>query len=161
MHNKEALPCVQRYSWWVQAVSGSIHSFWHNKEVLACVRSWTMWVPTFSLSMYVPLPMLSFVDNVDHVAPRAPGRWTTARPRKGTTRRQGRLGSCFPRGGEYDCMRVYWFVCHRQRITAGVGLWVSRGMARPAMGVRWGGEACAAAQPAAGRRGQAVPPALV
>jgi hypothetical protein len=27
---------------------------------------------------------------------------------------------------------------------------VSRGMARPAMGVRWGGEACAAAQPAAG-----------
>ena len=37
----------------------------------------------------------------------------------------------------------------------------SRGMARPAMGVRWGGEACAAAQPAAGRREQAVPPALV
>ena len=34
-------------------------------------------------------------------------------------------------------------------------------MARPAMGVRWGGEACAAAQPAAGRRQQAVPPALV
>ena len=39
--------------------------------------------------------------------------------------------------------------------------WVSRGMARPAMGVRWGGEACAAAEPAAGRREQAVPPALV
>ena len=33
-------------------------------------------------------------------------------------------------------------------------------MARPTMGVRWGGEACAAAQPAAGRREQAVPPAL-
>ena len=29
-------------------------------------------------------------------------------------------------------------------------VWVSRGMARPAMGVRWGGEACAAAQPATG-----------
>ena len=29
---------------------------------------------------------------------------------------------------------------------------MSRGMARPAMGVRWGGEACAAAQPAAGGR---------
>ena len=28
------------------------------------------------------------------------------------------------------------------------------------MGVRWGGEACAAAQPAAGRREQAVPPAF-
>ena len=34
-------------------------------------------------------------------------------------------------------------------------------MARPAMGVQWGGEACAAAQPAAGRREQVVPPALV
>ena len=83
------------------------------------------------------------------------------RPRKGTTRRQGRLGSCFPRGGEYDCTRVYWFVCHRRRITAGVDVWVSRGMARPAMGVRSGGEAYAAAQPAARRRQQAVPPALV
>ena len=31
---------------------------------------------------------------------------------------------------------------------------MSRGMARPAMGVRSGGEACAAAQPAAGRREQ-------
>ena len=77
------------------------------------------------------------------------------------TQRQGRLGNCFPRGGEYDCRRVYWFVCRRRRITAGVGLWVSIGMARPAMGVWWGGEACAAAQPAAGRREQAVPPALV
>ena len=62
-----------------------------------------------------------FLDHVDHAAPRAPGRWTTARPRKGTTRRQGRLSSCFPREGDYDCMRVYWFVCRRQRITAGVG----------------------------------------
>ena len=34
-------------------------------------------------------------------------------------------------------------------------------MARTAMGVRWGGEACAAAEPAAERREQAVPPALV
>ena len=34
-------------------------------------------------------------------------------------------------------------------------------MARPAMGVQWGSEACATAQPAAGRREQAVPPALV
>ena len=41
------------------------------------------------------------------------------------------------------------------------GTVVSRGMARPVMGVRWGGEACAAAQPAAGRREQAVPPAFV
>ena len=34
-------------------------------------------------------------------------------------------------------------------------------MARLAMGVWWGGEACVAAQPAAGRREQAVPPTLV
>ena len=34
-------------------------------------------------------------------------------------------------------------------------------MARPAMGVWWGGEACAAAQPAAGRRDQAARPALL
>ena len=63
----------------------------------------------------------SVVDHIDHAAPRAPRWWTTARPRKGMTRRQGRLGSCFPRGGEYDCTRVYWFVCRRRRITAGVG----------------------------------------
>ena len=34
-------------------------------------------------------------------------------------------------------------------------------MARPMMGVQWGGEACAAAEPAAGRREQAVPPVPV
>src|SRR3954463_10683663 len=28
----------------------------------------------------------SFLDHVDHAARRAPRRWTTARPRKGTTR---------------------------------------------------------------------------
>ena len=38
---------------------------------------------------------------------------------------------------------------------------MSRGMARPAMEVRWGGEACAAAQPAAGRKEQAVSTVLV
>ena len=84
-----------------------------------------------------------------------------ARPRKGMTRRQGRLGSCFPCGGEYDYTRVYWFICPRRRIIAGVAVWVSRGMARPGMGVRWGGEACAAAQLTAGRREQAVPSVLV
>ena len=62
-----------------------------------------------------------FLDHVDHAAPRAPGRWTMARPRKGTTRRQGRLDSCFPCGGEYDCMRVYWFVYRRRKIIGGVG----------------------------------------
>ena len=44
----------------------------------------------------------SWVDIVDHVAPRAPGQWTTVRPRKGTTRSRGRRGSGCPRGEEYE-----------------------------------------------------------
>ena len=42
------------------------------------------------------------VDHVDHAAPRAPRRWTTARPRKGTTRSHGRRDSGCPRGEEYE-----------------------------------------------------------
>ena len=30
----------------------------------------------------------SFVDNIEHAVPRTPARWTTARPRKGMTRRR-------------------------------------------------------------------------
>ena len=55
--------------------------------------------PAVSLSTYSPFRCMLVVDHVDQAAPRAPGRWTTARPRKGMTRRQGRLGFCFPRGG--------------------------------------------------------------
>ena len=40
----------------------------------------------------------SVVDHIDHAAPRAPRRWTTVRPRKGTTRSRGRRGSGCPRG---------------------------------------------------------------
>ena len=126
VRNKEALPCVRRYNWWVRAVSGSIHSFRRNKEVPACVRPWTMWVPTVSLSMYIPLLMLSFVDNIDHVVPRTLAQWTTVRPRMGMT----------------------W----RRRSHSSGGMLVSRGMAWPAVGVVGGGEACAAAQPATGGR---------
>ena len=100
---------MPRYSWWVPAIIGRIHSLWRNKEVLACVRPWTMWIPTVGLSMYIPLLMLSFVDNVDHAVPRTPARWTTARPRKGMT----------------------W----RWRNQNRGGMWVSRGMAWPAVGV--------------------------
>ena len=49
---------------------------------------------------------MSFVDHVDQAAPRAPWRWTTARPRKGTTRSRGRLGNGCPRGGEYEGLLV-------------------------------------------------------
>src|SRR3954464_9580893 len=44
----------------------------------------------------------SFLDHVDQAARRAPRRWTTARPRKGTTRSRGRRGSGSPRGEEYE-----------------------------------------------------------
>src|SRR4051812_2108676 len=44
----------------------------------------------------------SFLDHVDHAAQRAPGRWTTARPRKGTTRSRGRRDSVSPREEEYE-----------------------------------------------------------
>ena len=64
---------------------------------------------------------MSAVDHIDQAALRAPGRWTMARPKKGMTQSQGRLDSCFPRIEEYDYTRVYWFVCRRRRIIAGVG----------------------------------------
>ena len=44
----------------------------------------------------------SFLDHVDYTVPRAPGRWTTARPRKGMTRSRGRRGSGSPHGEEYE-----------------------------------------------------------
>ena len=88
------------------------------------MRPWTMWVLTISLSMYIPLPMLSFVDNIDDTVPRTPAQWTTARPRKGMTQR-------------------------RRSHNSG-GMWVSRGMAWLAVGVVGDGKACAAAQPATG-----------
>ena len=36
--------------------------------------------PAVSLSPHSLLPMVSFVDHVDHTAPRAPGWWAKARP---------------------------------------------------------------------------------
>ena len=44
----------------------------------------------------------SFLDHVDHAAPRAPRRWTTAMPRKGTTQSRGSRGSGSPRVEEYE-----------------------------------------------------------
>ena len=43
-----------------------------------------------------------WMDIVDHAAPRAPGRWMTARARKGMTQIRGRRGSGSPRGEEYE-----------------------------------------------------------
>ena len=69
------------------------------------------WVPTVRwrnhyFARIVYGRWMSFVDHVDQAAPRAPWRWTTARPRKGTTRSRGRLGNGCPRGGEYEGLLV-------------------------------------------------------
>ena len=58
--------------------------------------------PAVSLSTIVLFRWKSFLDHVDHTAPRAPGRWTTTRPRKGTTRSRGRCSSGSPRREEYE-----------------------------------------------------------
>ena len=58
--------------------------------------------PAVRLPCIVLFRWKSFLDHIDHAVPRAPGWWTTARPRKGTTRSQGRSGSGSPRGEEYE-----------------------------------------------------------
>ena len=70
---------IQRPFRWVPAVR------WRNHYFARTVHGRWMW----------------FVDHVDQAAPRAPWRWTTARPRKGATRSRGRRGSGCPRGEEY------------------------------------------------------------
>ena len=115
VRNKEALPCVRRWLVgptcqrgaryfreiqrpfrWVPDVRWRNHCFACNKEAFPCVRPWTQ---LSASPRIVRFQWMSFIDHVDQAAPRAPGRWTTARPRKGTTRSQVILGSCFPRGG--------------------------------------------------------------
>ena len=98
VRNKEALPCVRRYSWWVRPISGGNiflrntealpvgprcqwrnHYFARNKEAFPCVRPWTQ---LSTSPRTVHSRCMSVVDHVDQAAPRAPRRWTTARPGK-------------------------------------------------------------------------------
>ena len=72
--------------------------------------------PAVSLSTTVLFRWKSFLDHVDHAMTRAPGRWTTVRPRK------GRRSSGCPRGEEYEGSLVRLRCC-RRRITGGVGEW--------------------------------------
>ena len=57
--------------------------------------------PAVSLSTTVLFRWKSFLDHVDNTMPRALGQWTTARPRKGTTRSRGRRGCGCPCREEY------------------------------------------------------------
>ena len=118
VRNKEALPCVRRYSWWVRPVSGGglfsqnieallvvptvrwrNHYFPRNKEALPCCGHGPSCQP---LHVQYSFKWKSFINHIDHAAPRAPWRQTTARPRKGITRSRGRCGSGCPRGEEYE-----------------------------------------------------------
>ena len=130
---------MRRYSWWVRAVSGGNifyakyrgrfggsqmsgggnHYFARNKEAFPCVRPWTQ---LSASPCTVHFRCMSVVDHVDHATPRAPGRWTMARPRKGTTRSRGRRDSGCPRGEEYEGSLVR-LRCRHRRITGGVGEW--------------------------------------
>ena len=88
--------------------------------------------PTVSLSTYSPRRWKLFLDHVDHVAPRAPRRWTMARPRKGTTGSRGRRGSGSPCGEEYEGSLVQ-LRCEVAVAVEIQGVWVSRGMPWPAV----------------------------
>ena len=90
VRNKEALPCVRSYSWWVRAVSGGnvflvkyrgpfggslmsgggiIILLIIRRHFLACGRG-----PSCR-PLHVQSRCMSVVDHVDQAAPRAPGRW--------------------------------------------------------------------------------------
>ena len=90
---------IQRPFQWVPVVRWRNHYFVRNKEAFPCVRPWTQ-LSASPRTVHVRWKL--FLDHVDHAAPRAPGRWATARPRKGTTRRRGRRGSGSPRGEKYE-----------------------------------------------------------
>ena len=96
--------------------------------------------PTVSLSTHSLLPMVSFVDHVDHAAPRAPWRWTTASVGRG---QRGAGEDAAVEARAKRSTRVHWFSC-------GVRLPSSQGLASG--GNSRGGEASAAAQPATGGR---------
>ena len=125
-----------KYWWpvrWVPTVRWRNNYFLRNKEAFPCVRPWTQ---LSASPRTVLFRWKSVVDHIDHAEPIAPRWWTTARPRKGTTRSRGRRGSGCPRGEEYEGSLVR-LRCRRCRITGGVGEW-SGGMAWPAVGVVWG-----------------------
>ena len=43
--DKEAIPCVRRYSWWVPTITGRIIFFARNMDALPCVQRCSWWVP--------------------------------------------------------------------------------------------------------------------
>ena len=90
---------IQRPFRWVPDVRWRNHYFARNKEAFPCVRPWTQ---LSASPRTVHFRCMSVVDHVDQATARAPGRWTTARPRKRTTGSRARRDSGSPRGEEYE-----------------------------------------------------------
>ena len=66
--------------------------------------------PAVSLSTTVLFRWKSFLDHVDHAAPRAPGRWSGQRRGLGRVRRRAREDAAVQARAERST-RVYWFGC--------------------------------------------------
>ena len=79
--------------------------FARNKEAFPCVRPWTQ---LSASPRTVHVRWKSFLDHVDHVTPRAPGRWTTARSQTAISRRWEDAGV---ESQTERCTRVNWFLC--------------------------------------------------
>ena len=69
------------------------------------LRSWTQ-LSASPCTVHVRWKL--FLDHVDHAVPRAPGRWTTARPGRG--RRGAREDAAVEARAERST-RVHWFGC--------------------------------------------------
>ena len=124
--NMDALPCVRRCSWWIPAVRGKTffceiwwpvrwvpavrwrnNYFARNKEALpccgrgpSCQRLHAQYSSDGSRSLTTLTTPCR--EHQGGGRRRGLGRWTTARPRKGTTRIRGRHGSGCPHGEEYE-----------------------------------------------------------
>src|SRR5215216_1950704 len=92
--DKDALPCVRRCSWWVQAVKGRKHYFFRVKrmQLHACVHG------SDASSLSVSHVQSSSDDSRLLTTLTTPcrahqGWWMTVRPQTGTTQRCGRRGS--------------------------------------------------------------------
>ena len=91
-----------KYWWpvrWVPVVRWRNTYFPRNKEAFSLRLPWTQ---LSASPRTVLFRWMSVIDHIDHAAPRAPWRWTMAKPRKGPTRSRGRRGSGSPRGEEYE-----------------------------------------------------------
>src|SRR4051812_39215819 len=85
-------------------------------------KNWAWpWTQLSSSRRTVLFRWKSFLDHVDHAVRRAPRRWTTVRPRKGTTQSRGRRGSGSPRKEEYEGSLVR-LRCEAT-VAAGPGQW--------------------------------------